>query len=308
MKEIVITVSVLIICIMLIRHFFKGRIGNRLQYALWLLVAVRLIVPISAQLYLSLGEIDAFRIMDLVNRLEDDYGDITQRLEQPFSFTMNLNSLGGAWIAEKMLGEDMSYVGEADGPTSIFLAGSVGFTWLDLLRWIWFGGMGLMAVWMVAVNLRFWRKLRRERREFLLPEEVTGRLHPKVLTEAGFICWKNWCLRACTEYRGWKLSTCRSPLHRKKTGCVMCSPMRSAISGTAMDSGRCCAIRFWCVIGSTRWCGWRRCCPGETVNLPVTKERCCCWESRSGSVMGRPCFLSLPTGESFLILPVRPLP
>ena len=182
MKEIVITVSVLIICIMLIRHFFKGRIGNRLQYALWLLVAVRLIVPISAQLYLSLGEIDAFRIMDLVNRLEDDYGDITQRLEQPFSFTMNLNSLGGAWIAEKMLGEDMSYVGEADGPTSIFLAGSVGFTWLDLLRWIWFGGMGLMAVWMVAVNLRFWRKLRRERREFLLPEEVTGRLHPKVLT------------------------------------------------------------------------------------------------------------------------------
>ena len=85
MKEIVITVSVLIICIMLIRHFFKGRIGNRLQYALWLLVAVRLIVPISAQLYLSLGEIDAFRIMDLVNRLEDDYGDITQRSSRSVS-------------------------------------------------------------------------------------------------------------------------------------------------------------------------------------------------------------------------------
>ncbi|MDE6883625.1 MAG: DUF4825 domain-containing protein [Lachnospiraceae bacterium] len=166
---------------MLIRHLFRGRISNRLQYALWLLVAVRLIVPISAQIYLSLGEIDEFRIMDLVKRLEGDYGDITEHLEQPLSFTMNLDSMGGAWIAEKMLGEEISYLDEADGPTSIFLAGSVGFTWLDLLRWIWFGGMGVMAVWMAAVNLRFCRKLHRERRKFLLPEGVTGRLHSKVL-------------------------------------------------------------------------------------------------------------------------------
>ena len=54
MKEIIITASVLILCVMLIRHFFKGKISNRLQYALWLLVAVRLIIPVSAQLYLSL--------------------------------------------------------------------------------------------------------------------------------------------------------------------------------------------------------------------------------------------------------------
>ena len=39
MKEIIITASVLILCVMLIRHFFKGKISNRLQYALWLLVA-----------------------------------------------------------------------------------------------------------------------------------------------------------------------------------------------------------------------------------------------------------------------------
>lgn len=70
MKEIIITASVLILCVMLIRHFFKGKISNRLQYALWLLVAIRLIIPVSAQLYLSLGEIDEFRIMDLVRRLE----------------------------------------------------------------------------------------------------------------------------------------------------------------------------------------------------------------------------------------------
>ena len=181
MKEIIITASVLIVCVMLIRHFFKGKISNRLQYALWLLVAIRLIIPVSAQLYLSLGEIDEFRIMDLVRRLEGDFGDITERLEQPVSFTMNMNSPVGQQIIKNMLEEEMEYIGGADGPTSIFLAGSVGFTWLDILRWIWFGGMGVMAVWMAAVNLRFCRKLRRERQDFVLPEEVTGRLHPRVL-------------------------------------------------------------------------------------------------------------------------------
>ena len=181
MKEIIITASVLILCVMLIRHFFKGKISNRLQYALWLLVAIRLIIPVSAQLYLSLGEIDEFRIMDLVRRLEGDFGDITERLEQPVSFTMNMNSPVSQQIIKNVLEEEMEYIGGADGPTSIFLAGSVGFTWLDILRWIWFGGMGVMAVWMAAVNLRFCRKLRRERQDFVLPEEVTGRLHPKVL-------------------------------------------------------------------------------------------------------------------------------
>ncbi len=181
MKEIIITASVLILCVMLIRHFFKGKISNRLQYALWLLVAIRLIIPVSAQLYLSLGEIDEFRIMDLVRRLEGDFGDITERLEQPVSFTMNMNSPVSQQIIKNVLEEEMEYIGGADGPTSIFLAGSVGFTWLDILRWIWFGGMGVMAVWMAAVNLRFCRKLRRERQDFVLPEEVTGRLHPRVL-------------------------------------------------------------------------------------------------------------------------------
>lgn len=182
MKEIIITVSVLILSVMLIRHFFKGKISNRLQYALWLVVAVRLIVPVPALLHFSLGEIGELRIMDLVKRFEGNFGDITERLEQPISFTLNLNSPIAEQIAENVMEEDMTYVGGADGPTSVFLAGRIGFTWLDVLHWIWFGGMGAMAVWMAAVNIRFWRKLRRERREFLLPEEMRGRMQPKVLT------------------------------------------------------------------------------------------------------------------------------
>lgn len=180
MKEIIITASVLIFCVMLIRHFFKGRISNRLQYALWLLVAIRLIVPVSAQLYLSLGAMDEFRIMDLVERVEGDFGDITERLEQPVSFTLNMNSPLSQRIVENTLREDLPDLDGADGPTSVFLAGTIGFTWLDILRWIWFGGIGVMTVWITAVNLRFRHKLRSHRREFPIPEEILDRLHPKV--------------------------------------------------------------------------------------------------------------------------------
>lgn len=47
MKELLITSSVLICVILLLRRVLRGRISLRLQYALWLLVAVRLLVPVS---------------------------------------------------------------------------------------------------------------------------------------------------------------------------------------------------------------------------------------------------------------------
>lgn len=180
MKEIIITSSALIVYVMLIRHFFKGKISSRLQYALWFLVAVRLMIPVSAQVYLSLGGIDEFRVMDLVESLEEKFGDITGRLEEPVSFTVNMDSLLGRRAAEYILAEEMPELNAADGATSIFLAGRTGFIWLDLLRGIWYGGMGIMAVWMIAVNIRFGHKLHKERREFLLPEEAEAGLNRRL--------------------------------------------------------------------------------------------------------------------------------
>jgi len=47
MIEIIITSSILILCILVIRKFFMNRISAVLQYSLWLLVLVRLIFPFS---------------------------------------------------------------------------------------------------------------------------------------------------------------------------------------------------------------------------------------------------------------------
>ena len=47
MTELIITSSVLILVVILLRHFLKGKISLRLQYALWALVLLRLLVPLN---------------------------------------------------------------------------------------------------------------------------------------------------------------------------------------------------------------------------------------------------------------------
>ena len=47
MKEILLTSSALILAILLLRLVFRNRISRRAQYALWLLVLARLLVPVS---------------------------------------------------------------------------------------------------------------------------------------------------------------------------------------------------------------------------------------------------------------------
>lgn len=47
MKEILLTSSVLILALLALRQLFRRTISRRMQYALWLLVLVRLLVPVN---------------------------------------------------------------------------------------------------------------------------------------------------------------------------------------------------------------------------------------------------------------------
>lgn len=47
MREILLTSSLLILVLIALRYLLRGRIRPRVQYALWLLAAVRLLVPLS---------------------------------------------------------------------------------------------------------------------------------------------------------------------------------------------------------------------------------------------------------------------
>lgn len=176
MKEIIITSSVLILCIMLIRVVFRGKISSRLQYALWLLVALRLMIPATAQIYMAIGSVQEFRIMDLVEMLESRFGDVTEQLETPvslpMSFAMSTDNTWAGRVAGYVLGETLNLSGSTDGPTSVFVAGKIGFSLLDIFRGIWGGGMIIMALWMLITNIIFSCRLHKGRKEFLLPESV----------------------------------------------------------------------------------------------------------------------------------------
>ncbi len=172
MKEIMITSSVLIVCMMLIRLVFQGKISSRLQYALWLLVALRLVIPSSAQIGMAVGSVKEFRAMDLVKLWEEETGDVEKKLEDAIPFTVSLNGPVGNLVARWILQEDLGLADAANGPTSVFLAGRIGMSLLDVLRGIWIGGMVVIAFWMLGTNIVFWRRLRGGRREFVLPKEL----------------------------------------------------------------------------------------------------------------------------------------
>ena len=151
MKETIITSSILIICIILLRQLCKGKISACLQYALWLIVAVRLIVPAVTVVFPNLLPESEISIMNVAEKVETSAQDYIQLPEQIGQINLPIGAL--------------PYVRTiyADGPTSVFVAGQVGFTWIDFFKGIWYAGMVIIGIWMIAVNILFIRKLRRNR-------------------------------------------------------------------------------------------------------------------------------------------------
>lgn len=172
MGEILITATVLILCILLIRRIFRGKISSRLQYALWFLVVLRLAIPVSAQF--DLGPVSRFRLMDLVE--EDESGiaerlNETIRLEEPIQMTMDSGSILFRLFAPDEVREAVQGVSD-DGPTAVFLAGRLGFSRLDVLWFLWELGALIVGVWILATNILFSCRLKRNRQPFALPENV----------------------------------------------------------------------------------------------------------------------------------------
>lgn len=172
MKEILITATVLILCVLLIRRVFRGKISSRLQYALWLLVAIRLIVPVSAEF--DMGPFSRFRLMDLVEEDESGIGERlgeTIRLEEPIHMTVNSSSILFRLFTTDEIRETLENTPE-DGPTSVFLVGTLGFSRLDVLWFLWWIGALAVGVWILAANMLFSRRLRKRRKPYDLPEDI----------------------------------------------------------------------------------------------------------------------------------------
>ena len=126
---------------------------------LWLIVAVRLIMPGISAVFPHILPESNFSIMNMADKMETSLQNFIQPMEMEdtqvvfvqndFSFD-ELPVLGGV---------------SADGPTAVFVAGHVTWTWtwIDWLKLIWYLGMAIAGIWMIAVNIRFFYKLKKER-------------------------------------------------------------------------------------------------------------------------------------------------
>ena len=182
MREILLTSSVLILAVLLLRRAFRDRISRRAQYVLWALVLVRLLVPVS----LPGADFSVLSAAEPVGRT------VTERLEQREIYRVPLapSPMGTApqvTSPAPQIEGGGSPSGEAAAPSG----GEEAFSYpvirervvtaADLLTVLWLIGIAAMAVWFLVTNLRFWQKLRRTR----APYAAENYRYPVYLVEAG---------------------------------------------------------------------------------------------------------------------------
>lgn len=175
MKEILLTSSALILALLILRRVFRNRISRRAQYALWLLVLARLLIPVSLP-GAGFSLLTAAKPVSqaVTTRLEHqeiyiptDQEPLTAHPEAPDLTPSQAMppSASQVWVIQ-------------DDETAVQYQK---LTPVDLLRGVWYAGVAVMAAWLLLTNLRFWRKLRKARTPYM----VEGCKYPVYLVESG---------------------------------------------------------------------------------------------------------------------------
>ena len=173
MLEWAVTSSVLILAVLLLRQCLKGKVSPRLQYGLWALVLLRLLIPVS------FGS-TAVSVLNAVERAEDRVpapavyyvGGETPDLA-PAEPDPSLPPAEQQTQYEQNLAQWQEELDAARAETGTPV--TVGM----VLMLLWAAGAALLGLWLVGVNLRFRRALGRSRKPlavegFPLPVYVTG--------------------------------------------------------------------------------------------------------------------------------------
>ena len=156
MLDILISSSVLILVLAVLRFALRNRISARLQYALWLLVLLRLLVPVSLfHSPVSVAEAAA---------------PVTER-----AWTASHRVLY-AWNTPGSAPPEPAGVSTQLDEGGVINSGQV-LILRDALLFIWYLGIAVMAAWFLFVNMRLARRLKKYRAPYdsdsVLPVYVT---------------------------------------------------------------------------------------------------------------------------------------
>lgn len=163
----------LILAVLLLRRLLRGRIGPGLQYALWLLVLVRLLLPVSfgaarvsvQNLVRDADERAASQVVTYVNQTAPD--PVPSEPAPAQSATAQPQHTQSAAAPQP---QPEAQLTETARPVMLS----------DILRCAWYAGMAAMALWLIATNLAFRARLAKRARRI----EYPGCKLPLYITEA----------------------------------------------------------------------------------------------------------------------------
>ena len=190
MKEILITSSAMIAALLLLRLVFAKKVSRRLIYGVWILVALRLLIPVqigqmdfsiltAAQpLTETVTEIEGLRIIGQ-NEREAETQVITQYIENDLSiFTPEMQAIIQSGMDEGRPAEEIAVeISKVYSPEDTYVPGVQAYVQQQVAQQtnfvsigqfatiLWLAGVAVMAAWFFVVNLRYGRMLRLNREQ-----------------------------------------------------------------------------------------------------------------------------------------------
>lgn len=139
MNGVIITSSVLICIILIIRKLFIGKISRRLQYALWLVAALRLLLP-----GISIENVYNFASFAMEKEQFESVADNQQTIYDIAEDAIRVPVTGENAPQYQKEGSDFDYTA--------------------VLRYIWLGGMTILFAVFFLSNVYFFKKIRSDRK------------------------------------------------------------------------------------------------------------------------------------------------
>ena len=177
MKEILLTSSALILALLALRQLFRRTVSRRMQYALWLLVLARLLVPVNVGT-LAHNVLSAAAPVQTV---------VEERLDTPVLYVQDGTERRPAQLlpGKESQGEPLSPPSDAaqTAPADEYYTVTPTYrtvTLSEALTYVWYAGMAGVGAWFLFTNLRFARALRKAR----TPYRVEGCRYPVYLVSA----------------------------------------------------------------------------------------------------------------------------
>ncbi len=157
MMQWIVSSSVLILVVIALRYVLRGKLSLRMQYALWLLVLVRLLVPVS----FGASDLSVMNAVPerapTVQQGTDRQDIIGERNDAP----ANAGTVG---IPAQSMNEAAPPNLVQNVTTATVTAPTVEKTdWARIVKTVWLAGAAALGLVFLAVNLRFGKKLRRSR-------------------------------------------------------------------------------------------------------------------------------------------------